>query len=143
MKKLVLLALGAATVLGGCAMDTGYGYGDWGYYDRDYYTRYGTYDYNRPDPTYGGYYADRYYRDDPRYREHYLSQDERIYRGHDGRYYCRRSDGTTGLIVGGIAGGVLGNIITEGDSKPLGTILGAIGGAAVGSAVDSNRVVCR
>ncbi|MGE5722714.1 MAG: hypothetical protein ACM3YM_09650, partial [Sphingomonadales bacterium] len=112
MKKLLLLSLAAATLASGCATGYGYdnrGYGDWGYYDRDSYGRYGSYDYNRPDPSYGGYYADRYYRDDRRYREHYLTPDERIYRGRDGRYYCRRSDGTTGLIVGGIAGGVLGN----------------------------------
>ena len=38
----------------------------------------------------------------------------------DGRYYCRRSDGTTGLIVGGIAGGVLGNIIADGSSGDAG-----------------------
>ena len=104
---------------------------------------YGRYDWNRPDPAYGGYYADRYYRDDRRYRERRLSRDERVYRGRDGRYYCRRSDGTTGLIVGGIAGGILGNIIAPGDSKTLGTILGAGAGAAAGAAIDSNDVKCR
>ena len=100
-------------------------------------------DWNRPDPTYGGYYADRYYRDDRSYRERRLSRQERIYRGQDGRYYCRRSDGTTGLIVGGVAGGILGNIIAPGGSKTLGTVLGAIGGGAVGAAVDSNDDRCR
>lgn len=151
MNKLLLLSLAAATMVSGCATDRyGYdnrGYGDWGYYDRDSYGRYGSYDYNRPDPSYGGYYADRYYRNDRRYRERQLTRDERIYRGRDGRYYCRRSDGTTGLIVGGVAGGVLGNIIAEGDSKTLGTVLGAIAGAAAGAAIDSNsgdsRVRCR
>ena len=33
-----------------------------------------------------------------RYRERRLGRRDRIYRGGDGRYYCRRSDGTTGLI---------------------------------------------
>ncbi len=56
--------------------------------------------------------------------------------GCDGKYYCRRSDGTTGLIVGGIAGGVLGNVIAPGDSKTLGTVIGAIGGAVAGNAID-------
>src|SRR3546814_6781219 len=88
------------------------------------YDGYGRYDYNRPDPRYGGYYADRYYRDDPRYRERRLSRNDRVYRGRDGRYYCRRSDGTTGLIVGGLAGGVLGNVIAPGGSETLGTIIG-------------------
>lgn len=146
MKNLLMISLGAASLVSGCTT-AGYrdDYGGWGYYDRGYYGRYGSYDWDRPDPAYNGYYADRYYRDDRRYRERHLSRDERIYRGNDGRYYCRRSDGTTGLIVGGIAGGVIGNIIAPGDSKTLGTVLGAIGGAAVGAAVDtSNRDVrCR
>ena len=121
--KLGLLAavgvLGAG--LGGCVSD-GYGSG----YD-------------------GGdrYYAERYYRDGPQYQERRLSRDDRIYRGRDGRYYCRRSDGTTGLIVGGVAGGVLGNVIAPGGSKALGTLLGAAGGAAIGNAVDKDQVRCR
>jgi hypothetical protein len=66
-----------------------------------------------------------------------------VYRGYDNRYYCRRSDGTTGLIVGGISGGVLGNIIAPGDSKALGTILGGVGGAILGRSIDRNHIVCR
>src|ERR1044072_2658697 len=38
------------------------------------------------------------------YRERRLGRHDRIYRGGDGRYYCRRSDGTTGLVIGAIAG---------------------------------------
>ena len=49
-------------------------------------------------------------RDDRRYRSYRLGRIDRIYRGSDNRYYCRRDDGTTGLIVGGIAGGLLGNL---------------------------------
>ena len=141
MNKLMLIPLAASALVGGCA--TTYDDSPYGYYDRGYYSRYGNYDWNHPDPTYNGYYADRYYREDRRYREHRLSSDDRIYRGNDGRYYCRRSDGTTGLIVGGVAGGILGNIIAPGDSKTLGTVVGAIGGAAVGAAVDTNDVRCR
>jgi uncharacterized protein YcfJ len=72
-----------------------------------------------------------------------LGRNDVIYRGSDNRYYCRRDDGTTGLIVGGITGGVLGNIITPGGSKTLGTILGAGAGALVGRAIDDGNVVCR
>jgi uncharacterized protein YcfJ len=135
--RIVALGLLAATALAGCT-DT-YGTRSAGY------RGYSSYDYNRPDPSYGGYYADRYYRDDRRYRERRLSRDERVYRGQDGRYYCRRSDGTTGLIVGGVAGGLLGNIIAPGGSETLGTVLGAAAGAAVGSSVDRNNqdVRCR
>jgi hypothetical protein len=142
--KTMLAALAAAATLatlGGCET-TGYGDSPYGYYDRGYYSQYGRYDYNNPDPRYNGYYADRYYRNDPRYRPYRLGPNDRIYRGNDGRYYCRRSDGTTGLIVGGIAGGILGNIIAPGGSKTLGTIIGSIAGGATGAAIDSNNVTC-
>lgn len=84
------------------------------------------------------YYADDYYRDGDNYRERRLGNNDEIYRGRDGRYYCKRSDGTTGLIVGGLAGGVLGNVIAPGGSKTLGSVLGAIGGAVAGRAIDRN-----
>ena len=58
--------------------------------------------------------------------------DEVVYRGDDGRYYCHRSDGTTGLIVGAVAGGVIGNQLARGKSAALGTILGAGAGALLG-----------
>ena len=74
------------------------------------------------------------------YRERRLSRRDRVYRGGDGRYYCRRSDGTTGLVIGAIAGGVLGNAI-GGDA--LGTLLGAGGGALLGQSIDRNNVRCR
>ena len=143
--KFLLPALAAAGMLSGCATYGRDNYNDqnaWGYYDSQSYSQYGQYDYNNPDPRYNGYYADNYYKTDRRYRERRLSDNDRVYRGQNGQYYCRRSDGTTGLIVGGIAGGVLGNIIAPGDSKTLGTVLGAIGGAVIGKAADSG-VKCR
>lgn len=133
MRMLAAGAIAATTLLGGCGG---------GYDDRPGYA-YRHYDYDHPDPAYGGYYADHYYRDDPSYRERRLSRNDRVYRGQDGRYYCRRNDGTTGLIAGGIAGGVLGNVIAPGGSKTLGTLLGAAGGAAIGNAVDRDNVTCR
>ena len=61
----------------------------------------------------------------------------RTWRGDDGRYYCRRSNGTTGLIVGGVAGALLGREVagSRGD-RTLGAILGAAGGALLGREVD-------
>jgi hypothetical protein len=144
--KTILTALAAATTLATVAGCTTSGYGNagpYGYYDSGYSQRYGAYDYNRPDPAYNGYYADRYYRQDPRYRTYRMNTNDRVYVGNDGRYYCRRSDGTTGLIVGGIAGGVLGNIIAPGGSNTLGTLLGAAAGAAAGTAIDRNNVTCQ
>jgi hypothetical protein len=114
--------------------------------DRDHRPRreWRRYDYNHPEPGWDRYDAARYYyRDDRVYHDRRLGRRDRIYRGTDDRYYCRRSDGTTGLIVGGIAGGALGNIVAPGDSKVLGTILGAAGGAAVGRSIDRNNIVCR
>lgn len=104
--------------------------------------RYTRYDYNRPEPGQRRYYADRYYREG-NYRPRALGRNDRIYRGNDNRYYCRRNDGSTGLIVGGLAGGALGNVIAGGGSRLLGTLIGAGGGALLGQQVDRGRVVCR
>src|SRR3546814_19913326 len=71
-----------------------------------------------------------------------LRDKDQIYRDARGNYYCKKPDGTTGLIVGGLAGGVLGNVIAPGGSKTLGTILGAAGGALAGRAIDRNNVRC-
>lgn len=104
---------------------------------------YRNYDYNRPARGYNAYYADQYYRDGRYYQPRRLSANDRIYRGRDNRYYCRRPDGTTGLIIGAIGGGVLGNVITSGNSNTLGTILGAVGGGLIGRGIDRNNVQCR
>jgi hypothetical protein len=132
--RIMTMGIACAMLVTGCASDNGY--------DRPA-RQWRQYDYNRPDPSYGGYHADRYYREDRRQRERRLSYRDRVYRGQDGRYYCRRSDGSTGLIVGAIAGGVIGNRLAPGDSEVLGTILGAIGGALAGQAIDRNDVRCR
>ena len=151
MNRLMILPLAAATAMVGACASTGYGSsyddGGYGYYDRGYYDRNGRYDWDRPDPNRGRYYADDYHRSDRRYRERRLSNNDRVYRGRDGKYYCRRNDGSTGLIVGGIAGGVAGNVIAPGGSETLGTVLGAIGGAVAGRAIErsgnNNDVRCR
>ncbi|WP_343518903.1 glycine zipper 2TM domain-containing protein [Sphingomonas sp.] len=124
MKKLMIAASAAAmAVTGAC---TNYGYDDRpGYASDDYWD------------------APRYYREGS-YEERRLAREDRIYRGRDGRYYCRRSDGSAGLIVGAAAGGLLGNVLAPGGSKTLGTILGAVGGAAIGSTADRpGEIRCR
>lgn len=115
-----------------------------GYYDDraapppGYEDRYGERDENGYDPS-------RYYRAEPNARERVLSSDDRVYAGTDGRYYCKRNDGTTGLIVGGAAGGILGNVIDGGHSRIVGTLLGGAAGALAGKAIDQNnqQVVCK
>jgi hypothetical protein len=69
-----------------------------------------------------------------------MARDDYVHRGSDGRYYCRRSDGTTGLVVGALGGAALGGAI-GGDA--LGALLGAAGGAVVGSSIDRGQVHCR
>lgn len=138
MRALTLGLVAAATLVSGCS-DYGMGGGGPRYADAGY----GRYDWDRPDPSYNGYDAARYYRDEQRYRERRLSRNDRVYAGQDGRYYCRRNDGTTGLIVGGIAGGVLGTALRPGGSGLLGALLGGAAGAAGGQAIDRNNVRCR
>ncbi|MFD1610609.1 glycine zipper 2TM domain-containing protein [Sphingomonas tabacisoli] len=104
---------------------------------------YRRYDYNRLPPGQQYYYADKYYRDGRYYRERRLARNDRIYRGNDGRYYCRRSDGTTGLIVGAALGGLLGNALDGGRSSVLGTLIGAGAGGALGREVERGNVRCR
>lgn len=82
----------------------------------------------------------RSYRRGDRRHERRLGRNDRIYRGRDGRYYCKRSDGTTGLVIGAVGGGVLGNLI---GGNTLGTLLGAGGGALLGRQIDRGDVKCR
>ena len=96
------------------------------------------------DPYATDYDAARYYREDPRYVERRLSAEDEVYRGSDGRYYCKRSDGTTGLIVGGAGGAVLGNVIDGGRNRAAGTLIGGALGALMGRAIERNNDVrCR
>jgi len=80
------------------------------------------------------YYRDGYYRGP-------------TWRGRDGRMYCRRPNGTVGLIVGGAAGALIGREIDGGRDRTAGTIVGAAVGALVGREIDrgsrSSRRRCR
>jgi hypothetical protein len=69
-----------------------------------------------------------------------LSREDYVHRGSDGRYYCNRSDGTTGLVVGALVGAALGGVI-GGDA--LGALVGAAGGAVLGTSIDRGQVHCR
>ena len=66
-----------------------------------------------------------------------------MWQGRDGRYYCRRANGTTGLIIGAAAGALLGRELDGGRSRTLGTILGGAGGALLGREIDRGSVRCR
>lgn len=57
------------------------------------------------------------------------------WRDRQGRYRCRRSNGTTGLIIGGAAGALVGRSIDGGRNRTTGTVVGAVAGALVGREV--------
>jgi len=62
-----------------------------------------------------------------------------VWRGDDGRYYCRKKNGTTGLIIGGAAGALLGREIAGRGSNTMGMILGGAAGALLGRHIDRNN----
>ena len=61
------------------------------------------------------------------------------WRGNDGRVYCRRSNGTVGLVVGGAAGALVGRGIDTHGERTTGTVLGAAAGALLGREIDRKR----
>ena len=67
----------------------------------------------------------------------------KTWRGSDGRTYCRKSNGTAGLIVGGAAGALAGRAVDGGRSRTTGTVLGAAVGALLGRHVQRNVVSSR
>ena len=90
----------------------------------------------------------RDWRDDRRDRRDYqrerrLSHRDRVWRGDDGRYYCRRDNGTTGLVVGAIGGALLGRTVDRYGDRSVGTLLGAIGGGLLGREIDRGEARCR
>lgn len=77
------------------------------------------------------------------YEPRRITRADRIWRGHDGRYYCRRDNGTTGLIIGAAVGGLIGNEIAGNGDKTVGIIIGAAGGGLLGRAIDRGDLKCR
>lgn len=65
-----------------------------------------------------------------------------VWEGRDGRVYCRRSNGTTGLIIGAGAGALLGRAIDTRGERTTGTVLGAAAGALLGREA-TRKVRCR
>ncbi|WP_226018306.1 glycine zipper 2TM domain-containing protein [Novosphingobium sp. FKTRR1] len=80
------------------------------------------------------------WRDDRRRDDGYQASS---WRGRDGRTYCRKPDGTTGLLVGGAAGALIGRGVAGSGDRTLGAILGAAGGALLGRAIDRDSGRCR
>jgi hypothetical protein len=67
----------------------------------------------------------------------------RVWRGNDGRYYCKRDNGTTGLLVGAGVGALLGHEVAgSGGDRTLGAILGGAAGALLGRSIDRSSTRC-
>lgn len=110
------------------------------------------------DDRYDDRYEQRRYRDDHSYyRTHDRTYDrrgryyeprrmqrgDRIWRGNDGRYYCERGNGTTGLVIGAGIGALLGRTIDSRGDRTVGTVLGGALGAVIGREVDRGDIRCR
>lgn len=72
-----------------------------------------------------------------------ISRSDRMWRGQDGRYYCKRDNGTTGLVIGAGVGALAGHEIAGRGDKTLGAILGGAVGALVGREIDRGSLSCR
>lgn len=68
---------------------------------------------------------------------------DNIWRGDDGRFYCKRDNGTTGLIIGAAGGALVGRAIDSNGDRVTGTILGAAAGALIGREIDRGEARCR
>src|SRR3569833_467869 len=139
MKK-TLMALAAASLaipaVPAAARDYGHDWND-GYRQHQTYDGYGQY----RDYDYGQYSTyDRYGRYNQPRR---ISSRDRVWRGNDGRYYCQRDNGTTGLIIGAAGGALLGRSIDEHGDRTLGTVLGGILGGLLGQQTDKSDARCR
>ena len=60
------------------------------------------------------------------------AQQQQSWRGQDGRLYCKRPNGTTGLVIGGAAGILTGRAIDTRGDRATGTVLGGAIGALLG-----------
>jgi hypothetical protein len=78
-----------------------------------------------------------------RYSEPHEVRRDRTWRGKDGRYYCKRDNGTTGLVIGAAAGALVGREMDGGRDRMTGTILGAAAGGLLGREIDKGPVKCR
>lgn len=125
----------------------------YGYRDNDRYDRYDHYDryevrYDRDDRRdrrrYREERRERIYDDYGRYYEpRRVRRGDRVWQGRDGRYYCERDNGTTGLIIGAAGGALVGRAIDTRGDRTVGTVLGAALGAVLGREIDRGEARCR
>jgi Glycine zipper 2TM domain len=66
----------------------------------------------------------------------------KVWRDSHGRLRCKRSNGTTGLIVGGAGGALIGRAVDTHGERATGTIIGAAAGALVGRSIERSHYHC-
>lgn len=68
----------------------------------------------------------------------------REFKDRNGHWRCRKPDGTTGTIIGGVAGALVGRTIDTRGDRTIGTLGGAVAGALAGRAIEkSGAKSCR
>lgn len=72
-----------------------------------------------------------------------VNRSDHVWRGRDGQYYCKRDNGTTGLIIGAAGGALLGRSIDTRGDRTVGTLLGAALGGVLGREIDRGNARCR
>ena len=72
-----------------------------------------------------------------------VGRNDRVWQGRDGRYYCQRENGTTGLIIGAAGGALVGRMIDTRGDRTVGTLLGAALGGVLGREIDRGSARCR
>lgn len=84
-----------------------------------------------------------FYKKRRKYSSRAVRSNERVWRDDQGRWRCKRDDGTTGLIIGGVVGGVAGHEIAGRGDRTLGAVIGAGVGALAGREIDRSNARCR
>ncbi|MDE8650319.1 glycine zipper 2TM domain-containing protein [Novosphingobium album (ex Liu et al. 2023)] len=72
-----------------------------------------------------------------------VTRNDHVWRGRDGRYYCRRDNGTTGLLIGAGVGALAGHEIAGNGDRTLGAVLGGVAGGLLGREIDRGDLKCR
>ena len=72
-----------------------------------------------------------------------ITRSDRMWQGNDGRYYCKRDNGTTGLVIGAGVGALAGHELAGRGDRTFGAILGGAVGALVGREIDRGSLSCR
>lgn len=77
------------------------------------------------------------------YEPRQITRSSRMWKGDDGKYYCKRDNGTTGLVIGAGVGALAGHELAGRGDKTLGAILGGAAGAIIGREIDRGSLKCR